>query len=178
MKFDFKKNILPHILIILSFHLVLVFYFSDHFMKGETIKQDDIVSYRGMAKESMDFRKENPGETAFWINNMFSGMPNYMIDVDYNQYNYVHFVRNILNPFGIDHPVKLSLVGLLCMYVLLLSLRVNKYIAAIGAFAYTFGSFFFISFQAGHTSKIEAMYLACLVLAGVIYIYERKNQTS
>ena len=77
-KMNFKK-ILPHVIAILVFVTLSCVYFSPIF-SGYSLKQSDIMQYRGMEKEISDNNLMNE-KNALWTNSMFSGMPAYQINV-------------------------------------------------------------------------------------------------
>ncbi|MFT6747374.1 MAG: hypothetical protein ACJAZ2_001726, partial [Glaciecola sp.] len=65
------QSLLPHAVALALFLALTVAYFSPAF-QGYGLKQSDISSYIGMAKEHNDFRAET-GEEALWTNSMFGG---------------------------------------------------------------------------------------------------------
>jgi len=56
-------------------------------------------------------------------------------------------------------------------FILLLVLKVDKWLAIAGAFAFAFSSYLFIIFEAGHNSKAHAIGYMAPVLAGIILTY-------
>ena len=54
------KKFLPHLLVLVGFVIVSLFYFSP-VLEGKKIFQSDIVQYIGMAKEQNDFRDQTGG---------------------------------------------------------------------------------------------------------------------
>ncbi|MDP2161746.1 MAG: hypothetical protein Q8K02_14780, partial [Flavobacterium sp.] len=87
------SKFLPHLLAILGFVVVAIFYFYP-VLQGKKIFQSDIVQYTGMAKEQNDFRAES-GEEPFWTNSAFGGMPTYQLGAKY-PHNYVKQVDSVL----------------------------------------------------------------------------------
>jgi hypothetical protein len=65
----------------------------------------------------------------------------------------------------------ISLVG---FYILLVVLQFNPWLAAVGAIAFTYCSYNFISIEAGHTSKVIAISYISPIIAGVILAYRGK----
>jgi hypothetical protein len=116
-----------------------------------------------MSKEISDYR-ESSGEEALWTNSLFSGMPAYQISVKYSS-NLVRYIDKIIS-LGFPRPANLLFLYLLGFYLLLISLNIDYRIAALGAFAYAFSSYFFIIIQAGHMTKAHAIaYLPMVVAA-------------
>ena len=65
-------NSLPHVLAIVLFLVVSMGYFSP-IMDGYDLRQGDIDNWKGMSKETMDYRMMN-GEEALWTDSMFGSM--------------------------------------------------------------------------------------------------------
>jgi len=163
-------QIKPHAIIILLFVLVSFAYFSP-LLEGKRIDGHDIKTWMGMSKEIKDFRNET-GEEALWTNSLFSGMPAYQISVKYKS-NLVKYIDKIIS-LGFPRPANLLFLYLLGFYLLLISLNIDYRIAAIGAFAYAFSSYFFIIIQAGHMTKAHAIAYLPMVVAAVLYTYRGK----
>ncbi|HOY97307.1 MAG TPA: hypothetical protein PK509_16305, partial [Catalimonadaceae bacterium] len=171
MNFDFKKDILPHLLIIFSFWLATALYFQPAVFGDKSLKQGDAVTWTGNAKEISDHRdqfKEEP----LWTNSMFGGMPAYTISVIYNG-ELLEYVENA-SRWVLPYPISIMFVSLICFYIFCLSLRMSPVAAAFGAFAFTLFSFNIVSIEAGHNSKVRAMTLAPLLLSGMVYAFRGK----
>ena len=166
---NFTK-IKPHAIVILLFALISFAYFSP-LLEGKRIDGHDIKTWIGMSKEISDFR-ENTGEEALWTNSLFSGMPAYQISVKYSA-NLIKYVDKVIS-LGFPRPANLLFLYLLGFYLLLVSLNIDYRIAAIGAIAYAFSSYFFIIIQAGHMTKAHAIAYLPMVVAAVIYTYRGK----
>ena len=166
---NFTK-IKSHALIVLLFALISFAYFSP-LLEGKRIDGHDVKTWIGMSKEISDYR-ENTGEEALWTNSLFSGMPAYQISVKYSA-NLIKYVDKVIS-LGFPRPANLLFLYLLGFYFLLVSLNVDYRIAAIGAIAYAFSSYFFIIIQAGHMTKAHAIAYLPMVVAAVIYTYRGK----
>jgi hypothetical protein len=168
---DFKKY-LPHLAAFAVFLAISLFYFSPLLDGKKEIQQSDITQFRGMSKEIEDFRKAHPGEEPLWTNSMFGGMPAYQISVQYHN-NYMKYVDKAFQ-LWLPHPVGVVFLYFMGFYILMLCLRVNPWVAAIGALAYGFSSYFFIILEAGHNTKAHAIaYMAPLL--GSILLTLRGN---
>ena len=164
------KKIIPHIVAITTFIILAYTYFSP-VLEGYTIKQGDIESFKGMSKEIVDFR-ENFDEEPLWTGTLFSGMPAYQVSTKYHS----NIIKTIEDPLNIlNHPVKLVMIAFIGFYILLLSLKVNPYLAIIGSIAFCFSSYNFIILEAGHNSKLHAISLMPLLFAGLILILKDKR---
>lgn len=172
MTINFKKDWLPHILGISIFYALVVLYFSPLVFDGKVIFQGDILKWEASAKEIMDFR-EATGEEALWTNSMFGGMPGYFISIDFPG-DITNALVSVLT-LGLPHPVNGLFLGMVAMYVLLLTFGVRPAFAVIGSAAFAFNSFNLLSLAAGHNAKIWAECLIPVILAGIHLAFERKR---
>jgi hypothetical protein len=161
------KKLSPHLIVILLFVGISFTYFSP-VMQGKLLNMPDITHHKGMSKEVSDFR-EATGEEALWTNSMFSGMPAYQISTKSNG-NLIQYVAKIIS-LGIPRPANMLFLYLLGFYLLLLSLKVDYRLSAVGAIAFAFSSYFFIIIMAGHMTKAHAIAYVPMVVAAVLYTY-------
>ena len=164
------KKISPHLIVILLFVGISFAYFSP-VIQGKMLDMPDIKHHKGMSKEVADFRAET-GEEALWTNAMFSGMPAYQISTKSNN-NLIQYVVKAIS-LGIPRPANLLFLYLLGFYLLLLSLKVDYRLSAVGAIAFAFSSYFFIIIMAGHMTKAVAIAYLPMVVAAVLYTYRGK----
>ena len=164
------KQSLPYFSAIIIF-IVISFAFMSPVLEGKKIKQNDITIFKGMSKEIVDFR-EKTGEEPLWTNGMFGGMPSYQISTLYPN-NWIQKVDKIIK-LGLPHPVNLMFLYFLGFFILLIVLRVDPWLAIIGAFAFAFSSYFIIILEAGHNSKAHAIAYMAPVIAGIILTYRGK----
>jgi hypothetical protein len=167
MKSDLFKKLAPYLAAIFIFLALTFTYFSPLF-QGKKLNQHDIVQWKGMSKEIVDYR-EKTGEEPLWTNSMFGGMPAWQISVVYSS-NLIKQVDKVLK-LGLPTPANTFFLYFLGFFVLLLVLRVNPWVSVIGAIAYAFSTYFIIIFGAGHNSKAHAIAYMAPVLAGIIWTY-------
>lgn len=155
---------------IILFFIVLSYAYMSPLLEGKELKSPDIDHHQGMSKEIADFRKET-GKEPLWTSRMFSGMPAYMISTLYPG-NITDFVAGISRRlFSVASFIFLYLVG---FYVLLISLKVNRWLSVAGAIAFAFSSYSLIILTAGHYSKANAIAFLPLLIAGVLLAYRGK----
>ena len=164
------KKIKPHLITILLFVTISFTYFSP-LIQGKMLDMPDIKHYLGASKEVRDFR-DTTGEEALWTNSMFSGMPAYQISTKSNN-NLMQYVVKVIT-LGMPRPASTLFLCLLGFYILLLSLKVDYRLSAVGAIAFAFSSYFFIIIQAGHMTKAHAIVYVPMVVASVLYTYRGK----
>lgn len=168
-KIDFKK-LLPHVVIIASM-IIITFIYLQPLLEGKRLQQYDITHWKGMSKEIVDYRAKT-GEEPLWTNSMFGGMPAYQISVKHNS-NYIGVLDNVFT-LGLPHPAGMIFLYFIGFYILLISLRVNPWLAFSGALAFAFSSYFMQILEVGHNSKAHAIGYMAPVLAGIILTYRGK----
>tara|TARA_R110002073_G_scaffold236096_1_gene397292 strand:+ start:2514 stop:4952 length:2439 start_codon:yes stop_codon:yes gene_type:complete len=168
MNFSFKK-ILPHLLVLLSFVVASLIYFSP-VLQGKQIFQSDIMQYTGMAKQQNDFRKAT-GQETYWTNSAFGGMPTYQLGAKY-PHNYIKKLDLALR--FLPRPADYLFLYFLGFYILLLVLKADFKLAALGAVAFGFSTYLIILLGVGHNSKAHAIAYMPLVLSGILLTFQRK----
>ncbi|HEY0030188.1 MAG TPA: hypothetical protein VGC65_05475, partial [Bacteroidia bacterium] len=164
---DFNfKSLLPIITGIVIF-IVLTFGYLSPLMKGKVIVQSDMVQNKGMSKEIVDHREKYKEET-LWTNSMFGGMPTYQISIIYPS-NLTVKLRNIFT-LWFPTPANMVFTYMLGFFILLLVLKVDKWLSIVGAVGYGFSAFFFLIIDAGHNTQAMAIGFMAPVFAGVILV--------
>ncbi|MGI4726962.1 MAG: YfhO family protein [Janthinobacterium lividum] len=159
----FKQNGV-HFAVAGLFFVICFLYFTPAF-QGKVLVQSDVTQAQGMQKEIMEVRAKT-GKAPLWTNQVFGGMPAYQIWAFYpdNVTTYVISALKTIFPNPID-TVLLSLFG---AYLLFCVLRINPWLAAAGAIAFTFSSYNFILLHAGHSNQAYAITFFAPILAGII----------
>ncbi|HKI88668.1 MAG TPA: hypothetical protein VKA38_06550, partial [Draconibacterium sp.] len=156
--------------IILSF-FIIPYLFMTPLLEGKKLLTTDLTQYMGMEKEISNYRKET-GKEALWTNSMFCGMPAYLISVKYPGNLFTSEVHSFTR---VTYPAGMIIIYLIGFFILLRSLKLNKWLSLIGAFAYAFSSYFIIIIAAGHTSKAYAIGYLPIVAAGTLMVYRGKH---
>lgn len=160
------RNIYINLGIILFF-IVLAYAYMFPLLEGKALRMDDVEHYRGMSKELVDYR-EQTGEEAVWTNSMFSGMPGYLISVNYPGNLGRKLSVFIRKTFSTASFIILYLVG---FYILLSSLKINRWLCVAGAVAFAFSSYFLIIIGAGHMTKANAIAWLAPTIGGVLLAF-------
>lgn len=168
MSFSIKR-LLPHVLILIGFVVVSLVYFSP-VLEGKKINQSDIMHYIGMAQQQKEFA-EATGEETYWTNSAFGGMPTYQLGAKY-PHNYIKKLDLTLR--FLPRPADYLFLYFIGFYILLLSLKVDFKLAALGAIAFGFSTYLIIILGVGHNSKAHAIAYMPLVLAGIILTFRKK----
>lgn len=172
MKLNFLKDILPHVLAVGLFFFVTVAFFSPIFFENKGLSQYDIQQHLGASKALRDYR-EATGEEGLWAGTMFSGMPAYLVNVQWSD-GVVVGMKKVMSLF-LPHPVGNIFLSFLCYYIMLLSFRVRPYFAMAGAVAFGLSSFLIIGLVAGHNSRVGAIAFMPLVMAGIHLTFSGKR---
>lgn len=170
--FNFKEQILPHLIAVLIFLLVTVIYFKPVFFDHKNLSQHDILQSIGASKELADYR-DSTGEEAIWTNSMFSGMPGYLVSMKWG--NELIGKAQTAFSLGLPHPVRLVFLSFVCFYILLLAFGVRPYLAIAGALAFGLSSYNIVGLTAGHNARIGAIAFMPLLLAGMRLLFKGKN---
>ncbi|WP_456440796.1 YfhO family protein [Psychroserpens sp.] len=168
MSLSFKK-FLPHLLILIGFVVISLAYFSP-VLQGKQIKQSDIMHYIGMAQQQKDFKAQT-GQETYWTNSAFGGMPTYQLGAKY-PHNYIKKLDLTLR--FLPRPADYLFIYFLGFYVLLLVLKIEYKLAALGALAFGFSTYLIIILGVGHNSKAHAIAYMPLVLSGIVLTFRKK----
>ena len=144
----FNRNSIFHIAIIAFFALASIAYFNP-LISGKALFQSDIAQFSGMAKQIVDHRQAFD-EDPFWLDNAFVGMPSYQVATQY-PYDFLDKIDKLIR--FLPRPADYLFVYLLCFYILLISLKVEKKFAVIGAFAFAFSTYLIIILGVGHNTN-------------------------
>ncbi|MDR2651020.1 MAG: YfhO family protein [Prevotellaceae bacterium] len=166
------KQFVPHITAIVIFLIVSVGYFTPAIFEGKTLFQHDIRTGAGMANDLGEHFKNN-GERSLWSSKMFSGMPTYQISPNYKTSPVLRELRSAFEGW-LPAPASYLFACMFGFFILLLALRINPWVAIVGAIAYAFSSYFLIIIEAGHIWKVLVLELIPPTLAGIIWAYRGK----
>lgn len=169
MKYLKLKKILPYSIAVAIFVFASLAYFYP-VLKGQKIAQSDITQFRGMVKEINDFRADKNTEP-YWTGASFSGMPAYQISA-YYPYDFVRTLDRTLR--FLPRPADYTFLYFLSFFVLMMALKVKWRLAILGALSFGFSTYLIIIFVPGHNSKAHAIAYMPLVLAGVLWVFQKK----
>jgi len=163
------KKTFPYIIAILIFVIAAVLYFNP-VLKGEKMKQSDITQFKGMSKEIADYRIEN-GEEPYWTGSAFSGMPAYQLSAYYPN-DFIKVLDSTLR--FLPRPADYVFLYFLGFFLLLTALKTEWKLAVLGALSFGFSTYLIIIFGAGHNAKAHAIAYIPMVMAGVLWVFQKK----
>ena len=163
------KKLLP-ILIAIGIYLAISISYYPEALQGKVLPQGDVNTWKGGAKELLDYRAET-GEEGFWTNSMFSGMPGYLLSVHYvwNPFAPIHHTLELYS----FRPVSFLFMTMFLFFLAMLLFGVNPWLSIIGGIAYGFSSYFIIIAEAGHILKLEVLAYIPLMIASIYYTYKK-----
>lgn len=163
------KKLLPHLIVLVSFIVCALLYFNP-VLKGKEIYQSDIVHYIGMAQQQKEFKAET-GQETYWTNSAFGGMPTFQLGAKY-PHNYIKKLDSVLR--FLPRPADYLFLYFLGFYILLLTLKIDYKLSAIGALAFGFSTYLIIILGVGHNSKAHAIAYFPLVLSGILLVFQKR----
>lgn len=160
---------LPWALGVMIFVLVCSHFFAPQF-DDKTLSQGDVVQYEGMSRDIKEHRKAT-GEDPQWTGSMFSGMPAYLIDIEYPTQDVKQTVGSVVKV--VDGPMNMIFFAMLFMMLAVVLMGVNPWIGIIAGLAYGLSTYFLIIIDAGHITKMWALVYAPPMVGAVWYALRR-----
>ena len=164
-----SNKVIPYIIAIAVFALASIIYFHP-VLKGQKLNQSDITQFTGMVKEINDFRADKNTEP-YWTGASFSGMPSYQVSAYYPN-DFVRVIDRTLR--FLPRPADYTFLYFLSFFVLMLALKVEWRLAILGALSFGLSTYLIIIFGAGHNAKAHAIAYMPLVLAGVLWVFQKR----
>ncbi|MBO7190302.1 MAG: hypothetical protein J6V55_06925 [Alistipes sp.] len=163
-------RLLPWVVAVVLFFGVSYTFYAPQF-EGRSLAQGDIAQYAGMSQDVREHR-EATGEDPQWTGNMFSGMPAYLIDVEYPTQYVKRGASAIVKV--VDSPMNMTFMAMLMMMVAVVLMGINPWIGIIAGLAYGLSTYFFLIIDAGHITKMWALVYAP-PLVGAVWCALRRN---
>lgn len=148
--------------------LSLAFFYPDA-IEGNVLRQHDIMQGMANGREANEFKAET-GETTWWTNSLFSGMPMFQISPSYGSNALLSWINDLYG-LWLPSPANLLFMMMIGFFILMLACRARWHIALLGAVAYAFSTYFIIIIGAGHIWKFLALSYVPPTIAGIIWCY-------
>ena len=168
--FDWKKDLLPHLIAIAIF-LLLALIFCYPALSGQVLSQPDIIHWKGMAQNAFEYKAIH-GHFPLWNTHLFSGTPNYQTAMDNSEFVPNHFIT-ILS-LGLPNPASYFFLACICFYILTVVFRFNLLVRILASVAFAYCTYNPVIAVAGHETKFLAIALMPALLAGILLIFKRK----
>ncbi|MDR3127523.1 MAG: YfhO family protein [Tannerellaceae bacterium] len=157
---------------------VTAVFFSPAVFEGLSIRQGDHIKASGMGggERTSGYAAEAPaGEYNAWGDAMFCGLP-YVAGMYGSPAPSLPSYQLVTAPFtwiGWENAA-MTLLGMVCFYVLLLVCGASPWVALVGGLAYALGSYNIIVTVAGHVVKAYAIAYMPLALGGMVLLFRGK----
>ena len=166
-----RRSVLSHIFILSCFVVLSVLYAAP-ILQGKKLYQPDTVNYMGSTKAVRDY-EESTGKSSLWTDSMFGGMPIYFLSAKYKDENNAIALLDKALRF-LPQPADYLFILLLGFYILMLSLRIEPKLAAIGSLAFSLSTYFIVIIAAGHNGKLIAIAYIPPTVAGVLMLFRKE----
>ncbi|MDE1192478.1 MAG: YfhO family protein [Arachidicoccus sp.] len=163
------KKILPHLIAIAIF-LIVAFIYNRQALTGQVLQQSDIIHWKGMAQDASNY-KDQHGHFPLWNTHLFSGMPNYQIEMGGK--NFIINFTSILT-LGLPQPISFFFLACICFYILTQAIGLRPVIGVLGSLAFAYATYNPVIIVAGHNTQMLAIAYMPALLAGVLLLYEKK----
>lgn len=169
---DWKK-VLPYVVAVVAFFVVALVYCAP-LLEGKVLQAGDVNNWKGAAHEVQVFAQET-GETSWWTNSMFGGMPTYQITGKLPSSSVASVLTNIAHGFmrGDYEAIGLLFAYFFGFFLLLRCFGVNPWISIAGSFAIGLSTYFLLIIPAGHMTKATAIGFLAPVIGGFYAIFRR-----
>lgn len=157
------------ILIGALFVLLAMIYFPVAFQHKAPIT-GDITQWQGAAKSIIDYNAEH-SDRALWTQNMFSGMPAYMISFP-NRYPFLENLSRLTDKV-INWRIFLLFIGGLGIFLLLRFWKMSPWICFAGALAFIFSCHWVGLLDIGHNTKFRAIMYVPWVMWALMYLRKK-----
>jgi hypothetical protein len=151
------------------FLVISVIYFSP-VLEGKKLQSSD-GQFMGMSKEIVDYRNAT-GKEALWSNNMFSGMPAYLISTIYSGEILSKVQKSITS---ISTPVIVLSFSFMFFFLLCIMLDIGVWTSFAASLAYGLMTFNFAVMATGHFTKAHALTYTSLIVAGILVAFKKNK---
>src|SRR4051812_14586626 len=170
MQFDFRKYSFDIIAVVCFIIMSLAYCYPE--LQGKKLNRHDNISWQGMAHEAMAYHDSTGGDV-LWSNSMFGGMPTYTTYIGVaHDTNYTAYIQTLLGKIG--DPSVFFFIAMICFYILLRVLGVNKWLSMVGALAYAFSSYNAVIIAVGHNTKMLTIAYLPAAMAGLYLVFKEK----
>ena len=175
------KRWLPDVVAVVLFAVLAFAYFYPADFEGRILYQHDTSAGVGAGQEGIEYLQKT-GERTRWTNGLFSGMPTYQIAPSYDSTSTLAALEKAYHLWLPDN-VWYLFAYLLGFYILLRALFApddtepkgdatrRAALAALGAIAWAFSTYFLIIIGAGHLWKVMALAYLPPMIGGIVLAY-------
>ncbi len=162
------------ILVALLFVIISLIYFPVAYQSKYPIAHD-ITQWEGGARKIIEYNAEH-SDRALWTQNMFSGMPSYLISFP-NRFPYLESMTKLTDKI-INWRIFLLFIGGLGIFVLLRHMQLDPWISLFGAIAFVFSCHWVGLVEIGHNTKFRAIMYIPWVMWALMTLWKKPNLLS
>lgn len=151
--------------------LVICFLYLTPAFQGKVLGQGDVIGAKSTTTEIDAYKAKDT--TILWTNQIFGGMPTFQLWAPYKANITTHVIHIIDTIF--PNPIDTLLLFLFGTYFLFIVLKLNPWLAAAGAVAFTFSSYNIILLAAGHSNQAFAISYFAPLLGGILLAIKGKR---
>lgn len=164
----FIKKILPHVVALAIFAVLSAVFFAPQY-EGKALRQTDMVQLSGVTSDIQQ-HIERYGEHPQWAGRNFSGMPSYLINMDYDG----RWVKSVADyTYILGQPASWIFIAMAGFYLMLLMFGIDPWLSIVGGVAYGLSSYFVIIIGAGHITKMMALAWVAPLVGSIWYAYRK-----
>ncbi len=166
------QAVVPHLVAVVCFYVVTILFFKPEFMDKKTIAQDDILRYKGVAQQTIEYNKTHD-EPTLWTSSMFGGMPVYLFQAEFSD-TPLSFLDNLFKGFMTSKSGHMFFMGVFCFYLAMVCFGVSAHFSAVGAIVFGLTTYNLVLIDVGHMTKMWAIAYSPLILAGMYLVFRGK----
>lgn len=167
-----KWDQLPHWIALIVMMATILFLNSGLSFKGLVPMPSDSMQWQGSAQQIIDYNKTHKDQ-ALWTDNMFSGMPAYMISFKQS----IPFTTEFLSIFShiLDWRVVYLLFGAFGTYLLMIGLGFSRSIALFSGLGFALSCHFTGLMEIGHNTKFRAIMYIPWIYWAISQLQQKRN---
>ncbi|MCH5214484.1 MAG: hypothetical protein J1E97_04765 [Muribaculaceae bacterium] len=164
-----KKATLYSFLAALFLAVVAFLFFAPADYEGKVLSQADTLQGLANSHELKEY-EEATGETAYWTNSLFSGMPSFQITPSYSSNKMLKWVFDLYT-LWLPSPANLVFAMMLGFFIMCLCMKMKWPGSLFGAVAWGLSTYFIIIIGAGHIWKFLTLAYIPPMIGGIALCY-------
>lgn len=153
--------------------IIAICFFHPDAFQGNELRQYDMMQGAAIGQEAKAFH-DATGETSWWTNSLFGGMPTFQISPTYSSNSLFSWITTVYG-LGLPAPSNLLFMMMIGFLILMLAMNVKWQYGLIGAVAWGFSTYFIIIIGAGHIWKFVTLSYIPPTIAGIIMCYRGRR---
>ena len=148
--------------------LLILGYFFPIAFEGKTPPASDTLAWQG-AVHSIDEARAKSGGIPLWANNLFAGMPSYMISLRAPFKQPARWLVDLVSKM-VDWRVVYYLIGSAGMFLLMRFFGTSMFASLLASLSFAWWPYLIGLVEAGHNSKLRTIMLAPFILLTFVHL--------